>query len=159
MNRLWSGEHGNAFIPNMGGNLKLPLTLDTATTSPTELLRRPGDIMGEVHDFRFIVREGDNDPTGISVAANSLVRTQVATSTQASYNNRKAVIHDIAFNHVCEGGVQNWQIQLNPSGPLGGDFEECDGGQDQHPALNDDLYHAVDGTPSFIWLPRMIGHP
>ena len=135
----------NVFIPNFGGNLKLPLTLDTAATSTTELLRRSGDIMNEVHDFRFIVREGDNDATGIEVAANSLVRTKVGSNTGSADNNRKAVIHDIAYNHVCEGGVNNWQIQLNPGGPLGGDFEECDGGQDQHPALAAQVEHKVDG--------------
>ena len=141
-----TGEFGNNFIPNAGGNLKLPLSLDTAAETTTELLRRPGDIMGQVHDFRYQVREGDSDPTGIEVAANSLIRTQIGSSTGAADNNRKAVIHDIAYNHVCDGGVTNWQIQLNPGGPLGGDFEECDGGQDQHPALAAQIDHKVDGA-------------
>ena len=135
----------NVFIPNTGGNLKLPLTLDTAATTPTELLRRPGDIMGEVHDFRFIVREGDNDPTGISVAANTLVRTQVGDSPNTYDNNQRAVIHDIAYNHVCDGGVSNWRIQTG-SGNVGGDFEGCDASSDTHPALAAQIDHKIDGT-------------
>ena len=138
------GGSQNVFIPNFGGDLKLPLTLDAATTTPTELLRYSGDIMAQVHDFRFIVREGDNDPTGISVAANSLDRTRMRAG---SGNKQEAVIHDIAYNHLCEGGVSNWQIGLNPSGPLGGDYEECDGGQDRHTALAAQIDHKVDGTP------------
>ena len=140
-----TGETYNNFIPNAGGNLKLPLTLDTAAETTTELLRHPGDIMGEVHDFRFMVREGDNDPTGIEVAANSLIRTQVGTSTASYDNNRKAVIHDIAYNHVCTGGISNWRIQLNGLAS-GGDFERCDGGQDQHTALPAQIDHKIDGN-------------
>ena len=139
-----NGGTQNVFIPNFGGNLKLPLTLDTAATTTTELLRRPGDIMGEVHDFRYQVREDDNDPTGIEVAANTLIRTQIGSN--ALGNNQKAVIHDIAYNHLCEGGVSNWKIQLNPGGPLGGDWEECEGGQDQHTALGAQIDHKIDGT-------------
>ena len=95
----------NWFQPNVGGNLKLPLTLDTSATTTTELLRRPGDIMAEVHDFRYQVVEGDNDPTGISVAANSMIRTQVGTNTETYVNNRKAVIHDIAFSQTITAKV------------------------------------------------------
>lgn len=150
-----NGTTTSTFIPNSGGNLKLPLTLDPATTSPTELVRRSGDIMAEVHDFRFVVREGDSDPTGISVAANSLIRTQIGTSTATTTNNRKAVIHDIAYNHLCEGGISNWQIynpkdELDPHYDMDNQdrqqFEECDGGQDQHPALAAQTDHKVDGT-------------
>ena len=141
-----TGVTGNSFIPNFGGDLKLPLLLETYATTTTELLRRPGDIMSEVHDFRFMVRKGDNDPDGISVSANSLKRTQIGSNTANSHNNRKAVIHDIAYNHVCPGGIDNWQIQLEPNGPLGGNFEECDGGQDQHTGLAAQIDHKVDGT-------------
>ena len=139
-----NGGTANVFIPNFGGNLKLPLVLDTAAETTTELLRRPGDIMGEVHDFRYQVREGDNDPTGISVEANTLIRTQIGSNSLG--NNQKAVIHDIAYNHLCDGGVSNWLIGLNPGGPLGGDYEECEGGQDQHTALAAQIDHKIDGT-------------
>ena len=140
----------NAFIPNSGGDIKLPLTLDTATTTPTELLRYRGDIMAQTHDFRYTVREGDDDPTGISVAANSLIRTQTGNGPRRESNNRRAVIHDIAFNHVCEGGVANWDFQVNLTG-FGGDFEICrtptgQYPQDQHSGLAAQTDHKVDGT-------------
>lgn len=135
----------NVFIPNSGGSLRLPLDLDSATSS-IEISRRPGDIVEQVHDFRFIVSEGDGDPTGVSVAANSLIRTQVGTSTDPAHNNRRAVVHDLAFNHMCEGGVDSWRIQLSADGPLGGAFETCDGGQDRHPSLAAQVDHKVDGT-------------
>ena len=72
VSRCWSGPTGRprrrrpstCFIPNTGGNLKLPLTLDTAATTPTDLLRRPGDIMGRGARLPVHCARGRQRPDG-----------------------------------------------------------------------------------------------
>ena len=137
------------FVPNLGGMPVLPLVLDTPSAPTTVLEYHPAHDITAIHDFRYSVREGDYDLTGISVEANSLQRTKVGSGDDLKVNNRETIIYDRAYNHVCDfqnSESENWHVYLGAFsvGDPTEQFERCLAG-DKHPALAVQTEHRIDG--------------